>query len=90
MLAAELTFSTGVLDVPSFSKFNACNVKTVVVGAQEFVRKSKMDRDIQELISLIASKQIEFLSEFEDYLTECGYMIVPIEDPTNLRFGVDD
>lgn len=27
---------------------------------------------------------------FEEALTECGYMIVPIEDPTNLRFGVEE
>lgn len=25
---------------------------------------------------------------FEEALTEAGFMIVPIEDPTNLRFGV--
>lgn len=27
---------------------------------------------------------------FEQVLNEQGYMIVPIEDPTNLRFGVDE
>lgn len=29
-------------------------------------------------------------SELEDLLSEGGFMIVPIEDPTNLRFGVDE
>lgn len=28
--------------------------------------------------------------DFQSYLEENGYMIVPIEDPTNLRFGVED
>lgn len=28
--------------------------------------------------------------DFVSYLEENGYMIVPIEDPTNLRFGVGD
>ena len=28
--------------------------------------------------------------KFEQALTDLGYMIVPIEDPTNLRFGVED
>lgn len=30
------------------------------------------------------------VSEFEAKLAEYGFMIVPIEDPTNLRFGVED
>lgn len=28
--------------------------------------------------------------EFESVLAVYGFMIVPIEDPTNLRFGVED
>lgn len=28
--------------------------------------------------------------QFEATLAEYGFMIVPIEDPTNLRFGVDE
>lgn len=28
--------------------------------------------------------------DFQQCLIENGFMIVPIEDPTNLRFGVDD
>lgn len=28
--------------------------------------------------------------EFEKLLSEYGFMIVPIEDPTNLRYGEDD
>jgi len=27
-------------------------------------------------------------ADFEYYLTENGFMVVPIEDPTNLRLGV--
>jgi hypothetical protein len=49
-----------------------------------------MDEDIEELICLIASESITSVIEFEDYLTECGYMLVPIEDPTNLRYGVEE
>lgn len=29
-------------------------------------------------------------ADFEFYLTEAGFTIVPIEDPTNLRYGVDE
>lgn len=29
-------------------------------------------------------------SDFIDILAEYGFMIVPIEDPTNLRFGIED
>lgn len=28
--------------------------------------------------------------EFEEVLADYGFMIVPIEDPTNLRYGVED
>lgn len=28
--------------------------------------------------------------DFQSYLEENGLMIVPIEDPTNLRYGVDE
>lgn len=28
--------------------------------------------------------------QFEKLLSEYGFMIVPIEDPTNLRYGEDD
>lgn len=28
--------------------------------------------------------------EFEEIMTDYGFMIVPIEDPTNLRFGADE
>lgn len=31
-----------------------------------------------------------YAQAFEDRLTAYGFMIVPIEDPTNLRFGVDE
>lgn len=30
------------------------------------------------------------VDDFETMLTEAGFMIVPIEDPTNLRYGVED
>lgn len=29
-------------------------------------------------------------ADFEYYLTENGFMLVPIEDPTNLRYGADE
>lgn len=29
-------------------------------------------------------------NDFEDFLTQHGLMIVPIEDPTNLRYGAED
>lgn len=28
--------------------------------------------------------------DFECYLNKFGFMIVPIEDPTNLRYGADE
>jgi protein-L-isoaspartate O-methyltransferase len=28
--------------------------------------------------------------DFEKQLAEYGFMIVPIDDPTNLRYGVED
>jgi hypothetical protein len=31
-----------------------------------------------------------FADQFISKLEQLGYMIVPIEDPTNLRFGVDE
>lgn len=29
-------------------------------------------------------------TDFEKKLADYGFMIVPIEDPTNLRYGVED
>jgi hypothetical protein len=55
--------------------------------------ESVMD-DIHE--ALFEAMSVEADSEeafdpkrFEETLAEFGYMIVPIEDPTNLRFGVE-
>lgn len=30
------------------------------------------------------------IDKFQTLLGDCGFMIVPIEDPTNLRFGIDE
>lgn len=38
-----------------------------------------------------ANEEGDFAAEvFEQTLSELGFMIVPIEDPTNLRYGVDE
>ena len=50
-------------------------------------KESVMDEVIEELIGLCRIREIEFPQQVEQLLNEWGYMIVPIEDPTNM-FGV--
>lgn len=49
-----------------------------------------------EVISTVLEDIFDFFgvdidpADFDHYLEENGLMIVPIEDPTNLRYGKDD
>lgn len=57
--------------------------------------QGKMMRDsiedaLNDLIDECATNLSFCAEEFEQVLAEYGFMIVPIEDPTNLRFGVED
>lgn len=52
-----------------------------------------MDSIIDEIISDIQDENgngYVYGQQLIDRLEDYGFMIVPIEDPTNLRFGVDD
>lgn len=44
----------------------------------------------ETLIDLFEDLETLGPGNFEDRLAEYGFMIVPIDDPTNLRFGVED
>lgn len=44
---------------------------------------------IDEFIDWLADRGIPRY-DVEDSLTDLGLMVVPIEDPTNLRFGDED
>jgi hypothetical protein len=64
-----------------------------VVNRQEDQSVSMRDiieETIADIIAEIEEGRIESVTEFEGLLSELGFMIVPIEDPTNLRFGVDE
>lgn len=56
--------------------------------------KGVMDEDINDIIDYIIANyhygEDTNSQDFDRLLMEYGYMIVPIEDPTNLRFGVED
>ncbi len=49
-----------------------------------------------EVISTVLTDIFDFFNvnidpeDFDYYLEENGFMIVPIEDPTNLRYGKDE
>lgn len=45
---------------------------------------------IEEAIYIYKTEGIIDTIPFIDKLEEYGFMIVPIEDPTNLRFGADE
>lgn len=53
-----------------------------------------MDEDINDIIDYIIGNyhygEDTNSQDFDQLLMEYGYMVVPIEDPTNLRFGVED
>lgn len=52
-----------------------------------------MEGIIDEIISDIQDENGNgrvYAQQFIDCLEDYGFMIVPIEDPTNLRFGVDE
>lgn len=49
-----------------------------------------MDEVVQYIIDQVWLHEIEFFPEFEEELLRAGFIIVPVEDPTNLRFGVDE
>jgi hypothetical protein len=45
---------------------------------------------IEDILEYMYATDNTTASDFQEYLTENGFMIVPIEDPTNLRYGADD
>lgn len=56
--------------------------------------ESVMD-DLDDLLFDIIASSVGhtshiYVDKFLQLLEEQGFMIVPIEDPTNLRFGVDE
>lgn len=45
---------------------------------------------LDNILFEINNGKIMDATEFEAALTDFGFMIVPIEDPTNLRYGLED
>jgi hypothetical protein len=52
-------------------------------------KESVMEEIIEEAIFDATHDGHFFVNIFIKYLEASGFMIVPIEDPTNLRFGVE-
>jgi len=48
-----------------------------------------MEETVQDIFDYCRIEEIS-AENFIDLLEENGLMIVPIEDPTNLRFGIED
>ncbi len=49
-----------------------------------------LDELIDMIIDIYRGSGYPLVCDVDKFLTDAGFMIVPIEDPTNLRFGVDD
>ena len=71
----------------SFLKYNDFSALTVVLGIQAPERRFEMDDMLNDIIDRIYEGEPFDAKTLERELAEWGFMIVPIEDPTNL-FGV--
>lgn len=59
-------------------------------NAEESVMFDIVEELIEAILNVYRSHSYPLAGDVEAFLEEAGYMIVPIEDPTNLRFGIDE